>query len=361
MMDVILLVAAFAVALAASFFSTPLVKRLAIALGAVDKPDQQRKTHEGIKTSMGGLAILIGAVAGLLLIRPEHPQFVAIAAGGLIMMATGMLDDVLELKPLMKLFGQVLAAVTVVASGLLIDKITLPFFGIIYFGDMGSVLITIFWILAVTNAINLIDGLDGLAAGVSTIALISMFIMAIADQRLIVVYLALVLIGSCIGFLFHNFYPAKIFMGDTGALFLGYAIAVVSVLGLFKNIAFFSFIIPIVVIAVPIFDTIFAIVRRLINKQSIGMADKGHIHYRLMAMGYSHRASVLIIYGFSIFFGVMAIVFNGATLKASVLILGAVLLGIQIIAELAGVVMNGQQPLLNSIRSLLTKKRRNYE
>ncbi|TMN21769.1 glycosyltransferase family 4 protein [Lentibacillus cibarius] len=355
MMNVIVLVAAFVVSLAVSFFSTPLVKRLAISLGAVDKPDQQRKTHKGIKTSMGGLAILIGAVAGLLIIRPEHPQLAAILLGGVIMMATGMLDDLLELKPIMKLLGQVLAAITVVASGLLIDKITLPFFGIIYFGDMNSVVITIIWILAVTNAINLIDGLDGLAAGVSTIALISIFIMAIADERLIVVYLTLVLIGSCIGFLFHNFYPATIFMGDTGALFLGYAIAVVSILGLFKNIAFFSFIIPIVVIAVPMFDTIFAIVRRLMNKQSIGMADKGHIHYRLMAMGYSHRTSVLIIYGFSIFFGIMAIVFNGATLKASVLILGAVLLGIQIIAELAGVVKKGQQPLLNSIRSLLTK------
>lgn len=163
-------------------------------------------------------------------------------------------------------------------------------------------ILTILWIVGVTNAINLIDGLDGLAAGVSAIGLTSILIIAIMDYSIIVVYLSIIVVGSCLGFLYHNFYPAKIFMGDTGALFLGYSISVISMLGLFKNVALFSFIIPIIIIAVPIFDTIFAIIRRLINKQSIGQADRKHIHYRLIEMGYSHQTAVLIIYAFSGFF-----------------------------------------------------------
>src|SRR5699024_3476702 len=176
------------------------------------------------------------------------------------------------------LSGQIVAAIVVVSSGLVIEKLTIPFFGTVYLEEIG-ILLTIIWIVAASNAINLIDGLDGLAAGVSAIAITSVMVMAIMDYRVIVVSLCVLLIGSCIGFLFHNFYPSKIFMGDTGALFLGYAIAIISMLGLFKNIAFFSFIIPIIVIAIPVFDTAFAIVRRAINKQGIATADKKHIHY----------------------------------------------------------------------------------
>lgn len=338
------LIIAFLLSLTVAVVVTPAIKKLAIRLNAIDKPDSERKTHNGIKSSMGGLAIFIGAFAGLLYLQPQHDHLLAITIGAVIMLVTGMLDDIFQLNPLMKLTGQVSAALVVVLSGIVIEKITVPFFGIIYF-DNFSFLITIIWIVGASNAINLIDGLDGLAAGVSAIALTSIFIMAILDYRLVVVYLTVVLIGSCIGFLFHNFYPAKVFMGDTGALFLGYAIAIVSILGLFKNIALFSFIVPIIVIAVPVFDTLFAIVRRIINKQSIGMADKGHIHYKLITMGYSHRASVLIIYGFSAFFCCMAIILDSATLQISLVVFGVIIIGVQVIAELTGVVLNGQKPL----------------
>ncbi|WP_106496183.1 glycosyltransferase family 4 protein [Lentibacillus sp. Marseille-P4043] len=350
------LIIAFLISLVAALLITPVVKRLAIKLNAVDKPDNNRKMHKGVRASMGGLAIFIGCIAGLLYIQPQHEHLLGIIIGAIIILVTGMLDDIYQLKPLMKLTGQIGAGLSVVLSGVIIDKITLPFLGIIYFDNI-SYVITILWIVAASNAINLIDGLDGLAAGVSAIALTSIFIMAVMDYRLVVVYLTLILIGSTVGFLFHNFYPAKIFMGDTGALFLGYAIAVVSILGLFKNIALFSFIIPIIVITIPIFDTILAIIRRIIRRQSIGTADKEHIHYRLLKMGYSHRASVLILYGFSAFFGLMAIVFNSATLQISLFIIAIFLIGVQIISELAGIVMNGQQPFLDGIRKVFGMKR----
>lgn len=351
MYNILELVIGFLISAIVALAVTPLIKKLAIKLKAVDIPDSDRKQHGEPRARIGGLAIIIGVAAGLLYLQPEHPHMTEFIIGGIIIGITGLLDDLICLKPYQKLIGQIAAALVVVSSGLVIDKLTMPFVGTVYLPEFGIIL-TVIWIVGVTNAINLIDGLDGLAAGVSAIGLASILVIAIMDYRLIVVYLCIALVGSCIGFLYHNFYPAKIFMGDTGALFLGYAISVVSMLGLFKNVALFSFIIPIIIIAVPIFDTIFAIIRRLINKQSIGQADRKHIHYKLMDMGYSHRKSVLIIYAFSAFFGVLAIVFNSATLLASLFLIGLAILGIQIIAELSGIVFNGQQPILNGLRRL---------
>src|SRR5690606_37747005 len=198
-------------------------------------------------------------------------------------------------------------------SGLIIERVTLPFIGMVDLGFF-SVLITVLWVVGITNAINLIDGLDGLATGVTTIALISIFIMALIDVQVIAAFLCIVLIGANIGFLFHNFYPASIYMGDTGSNFLGYMIAAISMLGLFKNVAFFSFVVPIIVLAVPIFDTLVAIVRRAYNKENIMAADNKHMHYQLLKAGYSHRKTVLIIYLFSAVFGGLAILFSEASL-----------------------------------------------
>lgn len=349
MWNVTELVIAFFISTATALCVTPLVKKVAYMFGAVDVPDGQRKMHTCNKASMGGLSIFIGVAAGFIYLQPMHAHMNAIIIGACIMVITGMLDDIFELRPLYKLAGQITAAVVVVSSGLVIDKLTLPFAGTVHLGNIGIIL-TILWIVAASNVINFIDGLDGLAAGVSAIAITSILVMAVMDYRILVVSLCVILVGSCVGFLFHNFYPSKIFMGDTGALFLGYAIAIVSMLGLFKNIAFFSFIIPVIVIAIPVFDTAIAIIRRAINKQSIASPDRKHIHYQLMNMGYSHRASVLIIYGFSIFFGGMAIIFNSATLLASLVIFGIVILGIQLIAEIAGITMSARKPLLDGIR-----------
>ncbi|QKY70408.1 glycosyltransferase family 4 protein [Lentibacillus sp. CBA3610] len=356
MFDTAELVIAFAISALAAFAITPLINKLALKLGAADIPDNNRKHHNGTKASLGGLAIFVGAAAGFLYLQPEHPQMTAIIIGALIMLATGMLDDIFDLKPYTKLAGQIAAAVVVASSGLVIDKLTMPFFGTVYLDGLAYI-ITIIWILAASNAINLIDGLDGLAAGVSAIGLSSILVMAIIDYRIVVAYLCVILIGSCLGFLYHNFYPAKIFMGDTGALFLGYSIAVVAMLGLFKNVALFSFIIPIIVIAIPVFDTILAIIRRTVNKHGIANADKKHIHYQLMKMGYSHRAAVLIIYGFSAFFGGMAIVFNSGTMLTSGIIFGIIIVGMQVIAELSGIVMQGQQPVLSWIKRVFGAER----
>lgn len=309
------LIIVFLISLISAFLVTPIIKQLAIKLDAVDRPDNIRKTHINVRASMGGLAIFIGTAFGILYIQPVSEQMVGIIIGAIIITITGLLDDRYELNPLMKLIGQILAAFAAVYGGVRITLITLPIIGVIEFNDLASYIITIFWIIAVVNAINLIDGLDGLAGGISAIALTTMLVIAWIDGRLLVVQLALILISSIIGFLFHNFYPAKIFMGDTGALFLGYAISVISVIGLFKNVAIFSFIIPIIIIAVPVIDTILAIIRRIINRQGIGTADKEHIHYKLIKMGYTHKQTVLILYGFSAFFGIIAIILSSTALQ----------------------------------------------
>lgn len=350
------LMIAFFISAITTLLVTPLIIRFAKKVNAMDRPDGKRKIHNGIKPSMGGLAIFIGVIVGFLYVQPMHPQMNAIIIGACIMIITGMLDDIFEIRPIYKFAGQLTAAIVVVSSGLVIEKLTLPFVGTVYLEGFG-ILMTLLWIVAASNVINFIDGLDGLAAGVSAIALTSILVMAFMDARMLVVSLVVILIGSSLGFLFHNFHPSKIFMGDTGALFLGYSIAIVSMLGLFKNVAFFSFVIPIIVIAVPVVDTIHAIIRRRLNKESIATADRKHIHYELMNMGYSHRASVLIIYGFSIYFGCLAVIFNSGTLLTSLIILGASLLGIQLISEIAGITFSKRRPLLNGLQKMRRKNR----
>src|SRR5699024_5564436 len=172
--------------------------------------------------------------------------------------------------------------------------------------DLGilAIPITILWVVGITNAINLIDGLDGLATGISTIALTVFFIMSLIDLRIIAAYLSIILIGANIGFLYHNFYPAKIYMCDIGSNFLGYMNAVISMLGLFNNIALLSFVIPVIILAVPIVDTVFPIVRRLMQHQHIMQPDNKHIHYQLLKAGLSHKQSVLVMYAFSGLFGI---------------------------------------------------------
>src|SRR5699024_7036014 len=269
---------------------------------------------------------------------------------------TGLLDDRYDIRPVVKLSGQLIAASFLISSGLIIERITLPFLGVVELGFV-SVLITVLWVVGITNAINLIDGLDGLATGVSTIALTSMLIMAVIDVRVAAVYLSVILIGANLGFLFHNFHPATIYMGDTGSNFLGYMIAAISMLGLFKNVALFSFIIPVIILAVPIFDTLFAIVRRAANKEGIMIADNKHIHYQLLASGFSHRTTVLIVYVFSILFGAMAILFSYASYTLTFVITFLVLVLIHFLAELAGIVLGGKRPVLGLITRPFRKKR----
>src|SRR5690625_292327 len=350
MINYIDLLIAFFIALFASFLLTYPVRKLAIKWNIVDLPNY-RKIHTEITPRFGGIAIFIGSMLGLLYLLPSNEHMFAIVSGAFVIVITGALDDRYDIRPIVKLTGQFIAASFLVSSGLIIEQVTLPFLGKIDLGFI-SVLVTVFWVIGITNAINLIDGLDGLATGVSTIALISILTMAIIDAQIIVVYFSTVLIGANLGFLYHNYYPAKIYMGDTGSNFLGYMIAVISMLGLFKNVALLSFLIPIIILGVPIFDTLFSIIRRIRDKESIMMADNKHVHYQLLRIGFSHRTSVLIMYGFSAVFGGLAIVASQVPLNVAFFIFIFILLVVHIFAEIAGLVLDGQRPVVDFLLSL---------
>lgn len=350
-----LMIASF-IALISTFFLTFLVKKLAVKFNIVDFPNQ-RKIHKIVTPRAGGLAIFLGVVLGMVYLHPEHIHLFEIILGAVVIIIVGLLDDRFDIRPIIKLSGQIIAASFLISSGLIIERVTLPFIGLIDLGPL-SVLITILWVVGITNAINLIDGLDGLATGVSTIALTTMLVMAIIDTQVIAAYLAVVIIGANLGFLYHNFYPAKIYMGDTGSNFLGYMIAVISMLGLFKNVAILGFVIPIIILAVPIFDTLFAIIRRAKTNHGIMQPDNKHIHYQLIRAGFSHRQSVIIIYLFSALFGVLAIIFARASLLVSLLVSVIAFILVHILAEFAGLVMGGKRPVVDSIMRFLRIKRK---
>lgn len=339
------LIIAFAIALTLTFTLTFPIKKLAIKWGIVDFPNY-RKIHTKITPRFGGIAIFIGSMAGLLYLQPKNEHMTAIILGAIVIVVTGTLDDRYNIRPSVKLTGQFMAASFLVSSGLIIERVTLPFIGMVELGFI-SVLVTVFWIIGITNAINLIDGLDGLATGVSTIGLISILIMAIIDAQFIVIYFSVVLIGANLGFLYHNYYPAKIYMGDTGSNYLGYMIAVISMLGLFKNVALLSFLIPIIILAVPIVDTLFAIARRIKRNKSIMMADNKHVHYQLLKFGFSHRVSVLIMYALSAIFGGLAILFSKASFGLSFIIALIVFFLVHLLAEVTGLVLDGKRPVID--------------
>jgi UDP-GlcNAc:undecaprenyl-phosphate/decaprenyl-phosphate GlcNAc-1-phosphate transferase len=329
---------------------TPMIKRLAFKIGATDRPNK-RKVHQKIMPRMGGLAIFISFVIGILIIRPDASYHWPIIIGGIIIIITGVADDMKEISPKVKLFGQILAALIVTVYGdLNLEFINLPFGGKIEFGIL-SIPITMFWIIGITNAINLIDGLDGLAAGVSSIALLSIAGMAMIMGNIYVMVIALILAASSIGFLVYNFHPAKIFMGDTGALFLGYMISVLSLLG-FKNVTFISLIIPIIILGVPISDTFFAIIRRLVNKQPLSAPDKSHLHHCLMRAGFSHKQTVLLIYAMASVFGLTAFIFSQSTVWGSLIVILALLITIEVIVEKIGLVREDYKPLLNFMKGI---------
>ncbi|AYC28929.1 glycosyltransferase family 4 protein [Paenisporosarcina cavernae] len=334
-------------AFVASIILTPLVKMLAFRIGAVDRPNY-RKVHARIMPRLGGLAIFGAFLIGFIVQRPEDPTAWYIVAGGVMIVITGMVDDMFEITAKAKLLGQLIAAGIVIYGGLQIEFINLPFGGKLEFGYF-AIPLTIIWIVAITNAINLIDGLDGLAAGVSTIALITLAGMAFMKADMFVFMMAAILAASTAGFLFYNFHPAKIFMGDTGALFLGYMIGVLALLG-FKNITVISLIIPIIMLGVPISDTFFAIVRRVRLKQPIGAPDKSHLHHCLLNVGFTHRQTVLIIYALAAMFGVAALIFSQATVWGALLLIAVMLVAIELFVEVVGLAGQNYRPLLNFMK-----------
>lgn len=331
-----------------SFLITPLIIKLSKKFNAVDKPNQ-RKVHVGAMPTLGGLAIFFSFIVGLLLVQPQSPYHLAIVIGASIIILLGFFDDLYQLTAKAKFIFQIAAACIVVFyGGLQVEFINLPFGGQIEFGWFSAV-VTIFWIVGITNAINLIDGLDGLAAGVSAIALFTISIMAILMGNVYVLSIAIILFWSILGFLPFNFSPAKIFMGDTGALFLGFMISILSLLG-FKNITFISFIIPIFILAVPIFDTVVAIVRRLVQGRSISSPDSSHLHHRLVKLGMTHKQTVWFMYLLSGMFGFAAILLSMSTIWGTVLIGAISLIVIQVLIEVLELIDSKFKPLTNFVK-----------
>lgn len=290
---------ALAVSMLLSFALTPLVKRLAYKIGAVDIPKDKRRMHDHPIPRLGGLAIFIGFVITVLVFADTDRQLRGILLGSCLIVAVGVVDDSHPLGAGIKFILQIVAALIAVWHGVVIEAIAnpLPIGGNLYweFGIM-SVPITVIWIVAVTNSVNLIDGLDGLADGVSTIAALTMLILALLLGDLEMAVICAALVGSCIGFIPYNRNPAKIFMGDTGATFLGYMLATVSVTGLFKLYAMISFIVPFIILGFPIFDTVSAFTRRVLKGQNPMKADRSHTHHKLIDMGMNQKQAVATLY-----------------------------------------------------------------
>ncbi|KRL60448.1 UDP-N-acetylglucosamine:undecaprenyl-P N-acetylglucosaminyl-1-P transferase [Latilactobacillus fuchuensis] len=340
---------------------TPLVRRLAFVLGAVDKPNARRVNKKAMP-SMGGLAIFIAFTFGtFVLLRGQFPthELFSLFLAECVIIITGMIDDIKELSPKQKMLGILIAALVVYfLAGIRMNILTIPLVGTFELGWL-SFPITVFWILAITNAVNLIDGLDGLATGVSIIALFTMGVIAyffLAITNVSVSIMIFCLAAALIGFLPHNFHPAKIFLGDTGALFIGFMIAVLSLKGL-KNVTFVTLLIPVIILGVPITDTVYAMLRRILNKKPISQADKHHLHHRLMQLGLSHRQTVLVIYGLALVFSLISLLYPLSTLWGSVALTVAVLFGLELFVESIGLVGDNRQPLLHLLKRLLKPKK----
>ena len=279
----------------------PMVKWISYHVGALDYPNE-RKVHKKPMPVMGGLMIYLGFLFGYMLFAPQSTQMLAILIASFIVVITGILDVIKPLRAREKLVGQVVAALIIVFYGkILLNDIS--FFG--YYFDFGWLAypITIVFIVAVMNCINLIDGLDGLADGISMIFFITIGVLAFIMHNLgsPEITIAFIMIGACLGFLIFNFNPAKIFMGEIGSMFLGFMIAVVCLLG-FKAVTLTSLVVPMLILAIPILDTLFAILRRIIHHKPIYEADRQHLHHQLLNKKFSQKTTVLIIYAVSILF-----------------------------------------------------------
>ena len=317
---------AIILALAVALAATPAVKMLAIRIKAVDVPRDSRRMHKTPIPRLGGLAIFLGFLVSILIFGRTGPQMAAILVGAILLVALGMVDDVVALKPGIKFLGQIVAALIPTLAGVVITRFTNPFSAGGYFNlGIFSIPVTILWIVGITNAVNFIDGLDGLACGVSAIATVTMFVIAVLYSEYQIALMMAALAGACLGFLPYNMNPAKIFMGDTGSMFLGYILAVTSIQGLFKFYAVISFAVPFILLGLPIFDTAFAIIRRLAHGQSPLQADRGHVHHRLIDLGFDQKQSVAILYAFSAVLGLTAVLL-ATTNEAKLVILALAVL-----------------------------------
>ncbi|HZK88281.1 MAG TPA: MraY family glycosyltransferase [Anaerovoracaceae bacterium] len=301
----------FLTAFVLALIFTPVAIWLAPKIGAVDIPKDARRMHTKPMPRFGGMAIFIGATIAITVFIGNDPRAIGILIGGVCIYALGVVDDLKGMPAKVKLLGQIGCASIVFAFGIRIQFITNHFGdGHSYLVGITSFIITIIWIVGITNTVNLIDGLDGLAAGVAAIASLSICYTAYIHGMYEVTFAMLAIAGGALGFLPFNFHPAKIFMGDGGSLFLGFMLAAFSIMGPVKGATIVATIVPVLVLGIPIFDTAFAILRRLINRRPIMEADKGHLHHRMMAVGLGQKRTVLMIYGISAVMGIAAVLFS---------------------------------------------------
>ena len=341
---------------AIAYLITPIGRRFSLYIKAVDYPNTRRLNKKPMP-SAGGLTIYVTFIITTLFIFPDviptdYALKIILSSG--IVVLTGVLDDIFELSPKQKLLGITLGALAAFyIADIRMNTVSLFSFFDINLGFL-SLPLTLIWIIALTNAINLIDGLDGLASGVSIIALMAMGIVgyiAVSSAGVIIqVPIMIFIVVACIvGFLPFNFYPAKIYLGDTGALFLGFMIAILSLQGL-KNTTVISLITPLIILGVPITDTLFAIIRRLLNKQPISSADKMHLHHRLLSIGFTHRGAVLMIYALAFIFSFIAILYSFSDMWANIIMTIALLFGLELFVELIGLTGTERQPLMNALK-----------
>lgn len=342
-----------------AYLTTPLSIKVAYKLDIIDRPRDDRRVHNRPIPRFGGMGIFLGSMAALIIPAGLNSSIRIAMLGGIMMYGIGVADDILDLKPMVKFVGQLVTATFVYAMGIRIRFINVMIIpaaheskAMLYFGAGLAYVITVLWIVGITNAVNLMDGLDGLAAGSTAIMALSLaYVAYIHGVRLgmmpVCVAFCAVAAG-CLGFLPYNFSPAKTFMGDGGSLYLGYMIAVLSVISPLKRATFVGAIIPMLVLAVPIFDTAFAMVRRMFRHESIMKADRGHLHHHLMAAGFGQRRSVLIMYGIVGIMGVVAVLISRELYTDAFCLFAIAMLYL-------GIIIVPKQPKKKSLKRILTQ------
>ena len=339
------------ISFAISLILVPIFIRLAKKFGFVDYPNY-RKVHTVPMPYLGGVAILVSFTIVTLFSQPAEMEYKPIIIGAAILCFAGLVDDKYDLKPMVKFIGQLVAIGVPIYYGIIIDTIT-PFGIEINFGVL-SVLVTVIWMAAIINAINLIDGLDGLATGVVIIALASIAVITIFQSNIFVMMICIILIGSLLGFLPYNFHPAKIFLGDNGSMMLGYIVGVLSIIG-FKNITFISLFFPIIILGVPFIDMFFAVIRRFREGVSVMRADKNHLHHRIRHLGFSHRESVVLIYFIALLFAIGGVVMYLATVPGAIIIGAMLLLTTNLVVEATNLIGSNKRPLLNFFKKIFDR------
>ncbi|EGY80202.1 MAG: MraY family glycosyltransferase [Peptoniphilus sp.] len=328
------IVLAFLVSLA----MTPIVIKLAKKFGFLDIPKDARRMHNKPIPLSGGVAMYFALMIGMIVFLKLNRELICVMLGATLVLLSGLIDDKTDMSPKMKLLFQLTAAGILIFGNVRVEFFTNPFpigESVIFLGAL-SIPITIFWIVGITNTVNLIDGMDGLAAGVSLICSISLMFIANKFGYGNIATIAALLAGACAGFLPYNFNPAKIFMGDTGALFLGFMLSYISIEGIMKSAAALTIIVPVLILGVPVFDTTFAMVRRKLSGKKIMQADKGHLHHRLLALGLTQKQTVLILYVISVIFGLLAIVVAEVDAKMGLFISALVIAAIIVMGIFSG-------------------------